>query len=1218
MNLLPLALLSPKKLLSIARENNARGDNDQAMRAVNTALKKLAQKSSSILGAAFDPEAAEAWLLKGHIHKELGQNDSATGAFLSAYELSATDVDALDFLTSELLKSGDESELARSVYLDYLSETHHSESHEQTKRSLRLLESLSAPDRGRPETINSTEKWNELIASRRNDLPWTFRHIGAIAMFFNDWWRAVLYLEQALLLDGNDCQTRQHLAYALFKEDRFDEAKQHLDHLVARQPTGGARLLRAHVHRALGDFAAAALDYRWVAESNLLIDEERWSYAEVCVNAGYLEEAAGQLNLIDMYDDPRWLLLSGMVDRCEHREDEALIKFARLVSYDQFCPQAVEQILSLLARYADVSQGLEVLEYLPDDYRYDLYWSVKGNVLLSLGRVEEALDAWKQIVYPGEELGKTIISVGQYYFADLYTRGKDLEIIRAVRRDLSSGMDSDNVAGIVVSALGRYIQKNLSVTSRPKKFLRDIDLIEDRFPGYADLEKLDLLRALVHISSCDYYKAAYALSTFAPASTGNDEIALQIARCAIHLGSSADCLEMLEHLDSENQRANRIRCALAALDGDWNTAAKYVSDLQPPGNYHEFKAAIFFQACRWTDLESLNGASPHVATYYRIAHLLRSGNPNSAFQIQSSIPADESTRDLSNWLFGWLRLQVAKDLRSKGDLARADENLIEALILWPESSGPASCLKSLDAHLMRALLLNGKGIGAFGGVLEAHAASRGPADPAFCHNLGLFYFCNAVRHANRDAFDLAIESWEKSIGYICVALSHQTYMTEWARRRLMSYGTYQVVDSAQIEKDVLQYYDATAKRWSEELANRSLPAEAAKVLDLPLAMRAELQAARVLSTLGGFSITPNSLDKISAGPIFISMMKYERSFALFLSQLKLKYADIPDSLPENSADAMLELIAKWAAEERDGAVDPLVKEHLEKLFSVMRIAAVREEEDNLESALRRLREVKYTFRSKPRGRARNESVFQPAFGIENLSQRNPAFARKGGAKQFRELAARYEVELLVALGGQDVASSDDRISVGIQNWSEAITLSADTGQYLWVVDKIRETARGRAYVLKNKGQFEEAIKLLEGVDELCGDDEVRSLLARLHAVEGVLAANSGEMHWAVTKLRQATLLNSQSIYAQENLAYALLFLAEEMRSEPILARMLLEEAITAIDICRSLDEHNEDYKKTHRVTTAKWNLMRIELGEITMNDLAPEDMLGLILLASAE
>jgi hypothetical protein len=108
------------------------------------------------------------------------------------------------------------------------------------------------------------------------------------------------------------------------------------------------------------------------------------------------------------------------------------------------------------------------------------------------------------------------------------------------------------------------------------------------------------------------------------------------------------------------------------------------------------------------------------------------------------------------------------------------------------------------------------------------------------------------------------------------------------------------------------------------------------------------------------------------------------------------------------------------------------------------------------------------------------------------------------------------------------------------------------------------------------------------------------------------------MHWAVTKLRQATLLNSQSIYAQENLAYALLFLAEEMRSEPILARMLLEEAITAIDICRSLDEHNEDYKKTHRVTTAKWNLMRIELGEITMNDLAPEDMLGLILLASAE
>jgi tetratricopeptide (TPR) repeat protein len=1216
MNLLPLSLLSPKRLLRVARKNNARGDNGHAILAVNTALEKLAQKSSSILGASFEREAGEAWLLKGRVHKELGQNDSATVAFLSAYELRATDVDALDFLTSELLKSGDQSEVARSVYLDYLSEVHHSERHEQTKRNLQLLESLSAPDWGRPETIDSTEKWNELIASRRNDLPWVFRHVGTIAMYFGDWWRAVSYLEQALLRDGNDCDTRQQLAYALFKEDRLDEAKEHLDHLVARQPRGASRLLRAHVHRAIGDPAAAALDYRWVAESKLLIDEERLSYAEVCINAGYFEEAARQLNLIGMSHDPRWLLLSGIVDRCEQREGEALIKFARLVSHDQFCPQAVAQILSLLAARAGVPQGLEVLEYLPEYYRDDLYWSVKGNVLLSLGRLEGALDAWKQVASPAEELYETINSVGQYYFADLYARGQDLEIIRALRRDLTSGMDSDNVAEIIVSALGRYIQKNLSVTSRPKKFLRDLDLIEHSFPGYPGLEKLDLLRALVHTSAGDYYKAAVAFSRFAPALTGNDEMALQVARCAIHLGSSADCLEALEYLDSEDQRANKIRCALAALDGDWDTAAKYVSALQPASNYHEFKAAIFFQAGRWADLESLNGASSHIATYYRMAHLLLSGKANSAFQVQSSIPADESTRNLSNWLFGWLRLQVAKDLRSEGNLVHADENLVDALILWPESSGPASCLKSLDAHLMSTLLLNEKAMEAFGGLLEAHAARRSPADAASCHNLGLFHFCNGVRHANRGAFDLAIESWEKSIGYISVALCDQTYMTDWARRRLMCYGTYQVVESAQIERDVLQYCDATFKKWSEELANRSMSAEAAKVLDLPLAMRAELQAARVLSTLGGFSVTPNSVDKISAGPIFISMMKYERPFASFLSQLRLKHADLPDSLPENPADALAELFARWEAEEREGAVDPLVKERLEKLCSVMRIASVREEEDNLESALRRLREAKSTLRSKPQGRARNESVFQPAFRTENLSKRNPAFARKGGAKQLRELAARYEVELLVALGAQNVASSDDRISIGIQNWSESITLSAETGQYLWVVDKIRETARGRAYVLKNKNQFEDAIKLLEGVDELCGDDDVRSLLAKLHAIEGVLAGNSGEMDRAVTKLRQATLLNSQSIYAQENLAGALLYRVEEVRfTDPNLARMMLEEALTAIDICRSLDEHNEEYKKTHEVIKAKWNFMRIELGEITMNDLPPEDVVGLILLA---
>jgi tetratricopeptide (TPR) repeat protein len=381
-------------------------------------------------------------------------------------------------------------------------------------------------------------------------------------------------------------------------------------------------------------------------------------------------------------------------------------------------------------------------------------------------------------------------------------------------------------------------------------------------------------------------------------------------------------------------------------------------------------------------------------------------------------------------------------------------------------------------------------------------------------------------------------------------------------------------------------------------------------------LRAELQGARLVSSLGGFYLTPHSPDKISAGPIFISMVDSERSFDTFLSQIRVKQLHLPASPEDDPLAAWLDLMAHLEAEERDGAVDVSVKERLEKLFSLMRFAAVLEEGGNLEAALSRLREVKSAYKAVIASRMRRRAEFQSAqYGV-SLSLRNPAFSRKRSTRRYRQLADKYEIELLTALGGQEIASPDDRLSSGIQYWCEAILLARDEEQYQQVREKIRETARGRAYVLKNKHQYEEAICLLEQVDELCGDEEVRTLLSRLCAIEGIRVCNEGDLESAIPSLRRAVYLNPYSLYAQRNLARVLIFLVDDIheRGGSARLRMLLEEAMDAIHACMYLDEGNEEYQQMEILTRAKLNFLRIESGEINMGDLSPVDMSGLLLL----
>jgi tetratricopeptide (TPR) repeat protein len=1224
MNLIPLFLLPPKILLSIAQKRNTGGKKREALRAVDKALNKLAARSSSPRNVAPDTssQVKKACLLKGHIHKDLGDYADAMRSFLWAYKLGGEDIGALEFLTSELLKAKDLSPLARSIYLDYLSGTNDAGNSGQARRNLKLLEALSAPDWGRPETFSLVESWNEEVASRRSDLAWPYRNLGTIALYFYDWEQGSQLLRKALALNRNDCVTLLNLSYALFREGQAYEAKEHLDRLIESHPGGGAFLLRAHVLRALGDYAGAALDYRRVAESDLFTDEERWAYAEVCINAGYFKEALRQLNILPDHYDPRWLLMSALVDRAEKRDGEALAKFHRVISSekssDELCSQAVAQILSLLGKNPEAQGALDALDDVPSYCEDDLYWTVRGNVLLGLGQIEEALDAWNQILYPSFELRHTVMSTARHYLAGLYNAGLDLEVIDAVRTGLISETASDEVAAeIIVSALSRHVLARLNGAHGSKKLLKAIDLVSGHLSSPSLLQRLDLLRGLVYVSLCKYQKALATFSSLPSAVMKNEEVALQMARCALHAGATDDCLKALEALRIGDPRAGGIRTALAALEGDWDAAARYLSDLRSLKDNNEFRAAIFFRAGWWADLERLNGSAGSVVNHYRIAHLLRSGNHEDALQVMSSIQESEPDRALSNRLIGWLRLQSAKDYKVAGERERAAEILTEVLPLWPDSDGPAAYLERLDADLMRVLLLVAGGREGVGGVLKARVANHAADDPTPCHNLALFYFVNGELHATRGDFEGAIGNWEKSIAYLCVPLSNQTYMTEWANRRLEVYESYSPVEAAaHIEEQLLRYYEATFKKWSEHLAGRAMPAQAARLSDLPLALRAELQGARMLTNLGGFSVTSRRAAVLCAGPMFISMMGWERSFALFLSRLKIKQAISVESNESDPLNALLDLMAQLEAEEKEGAVDISVKERVEKLFSVMRFAAVREAEGNLEAALQRLREVKGAYEPMTPAVGRHRVKSPRRRGDVNLTLHSPAFARDRSPKRFRELVAKYEVELLTALGEQEIASLDGRLASGIQYWREALALARDGEQHSRVVGSVQETALGRAYVLQDKRETAEAIRLLEEVDALCGGEELRALLSRLYAIEGVSVYNkSGDLEQAITNLRHAVSLNPHSLYAQGNLARVLSFQVDDLRDEdPAWALILLDEAMDAISACRDLDVDNEEYRRMEVLTKAKVNLLRIRAGEISMEELPPEDLVGLLLL----
>lgn len=1196
----PRFLLSCATLLRVAKSEYAHGGLEEALAAVDGALRKLEKRS--LITGALSPEMryqlGDAWLLKGHILARL-PNARPFHAFLTAHGFGRHDAGSLSFLAAELLTSKDLRPQAKLIYLDYLSQTHNTDGPARLGNNLELLQAISTPDFSSAETAERARVWNEQIISICGGLLWAHDHIGRIALAQNKWRRAIQAFDTACNLEPDNYAPRHMLAYALAQDGRLEDARKELDLLVRAGLRRNTLLLRAEVLRRLGDPAGAALDYQRADQIGSINTEQRLAFAEALVNAGRVSEAGNQLNLFSEQSDPRWLLLRALADEAEGGTDQALSKLCSIVCAPTLARQVARHIVRIAAGHPEAACALQSLRAVAKQYRDDAYWMVRGNALLRAGQTEGALKAWNRVTYPTPELLNAIGAAARYFSASLYNKEGDERII-ALSRVLPKSAISEELVEIITSALLRSLMEKLkSGRQSVAQSLKALHEFESWLPSQNVLPQITVMRGLLYSAGGEHQRAFRVLSSLPSGDIGRGEVMLQLAKCAMHLGKVGACAKAIEALSFEDSRTARLRCAWATSAAKWDLAVQYLRDAELAESELGIRAAILVQAGMSAELEKIriDGGGTQ---YYQALDELRRGNRTRAAEKLSSVAETDPMRGAATRLLGWIRLQDVKNYSATGETQQALKSLADAVDLWPEDDGPVSCFPDSEDGLILVRLVAGDRQ-RLSTVLQAQAAEAGLAEPVTGHNLGLFHLAEGSRCAQADDFENAIANWEQSIAYIGVALSDVAYMENWVRRRCAEYGIQLATDALMrdLQGKVIHRYEAEFTHWTECLKKRDREREADRVSDLGLYLRAELRGGELVRKAGGFKAADHRNGTICAGPAYVSLMGCQKAFAEFLAALKVKHYTIPDISEEADLFTLFKLLEEFEQEDSDDAVEPGVKEELQKLFSALRFAAALEREGRPEEALRRVRQLQpqcAMLSQKQTCDGTFREACQPS--RPNFTRCNPAFAGEDGAEGFRNIATEYEVALLTEVGKNEVASTSDRLWRGVQFWREAASLAERVKQRESVTREIREAALGRAKVLREKDREEEAIRLLEGIGDFCGDSELRGTLSSLYAGRGVEAGNAQRWDSSVKDLRRARELNPHSSYANSNLLTALrAWASETAESGPNQAIALLREAVNVGNECLRADPHNSQLRQVVAETRAELAMLNLKAGE---------------------
>jgi tetratricopeptide (TPR) repeat protein len=442
----------------------------------------------------------------------------------------------------------------------------------------------------------------------------------------------------------------------------------------------------------------------------------------------------------------------------------------------------------------------------------------------------------------------------------------------------------------------------------------------------------------------------------------------------------------------------------------------------------------------------------------------------------------------------------------------------------------------------------GEAIGAF-----EEARRRDPADSRLGHALFLACYHTARALGPRGLDGVGV--WERAIASWVALLNDERFWVAWRAGARNRYG---VEPSGSTLAEFRRQLEAGVGAVLESGLEQTAEPRRLKAL-----LRRELRAAEVLEAAGGFPLPGSGGTELLCGPLMIRLLRLERAFGDFLGL---------QATPRKRARG---LMARFLDPPRERAIDPGRIPLLRICFSGLGAARAWLDLGRPREALASLDDLACPLCREPRpsrGTPAAPAVAPPAVcaaTCPRFDELHPGYA--GLPDKATALAAdalTLAVDARLALAESAVAAGPPDLATVRECWREAVRLSSLAGREEEVRRGIVETALGRAATMARPGRFDEAVKLLDAAESVCGgpaDPRLLGRLAELLAARGIETANAdpSRVEEAVADLRRAVRHNPHFPHAIVNLGTALrMWAGDHVEAEA--AAELLEEAVQVL------------------------------------------------------
>lgn len=1198
MHLIPTSLLTTRRQLRRARRQRGAGDAAGAL----ATLEKLRQRLEQRRGRRPPPDIrqleADVDALTGEAYLDMGRSREAVLHLLLAHPNGVVDPESQLFLVTNLLRQGEH----RPKVLDVLE--HFIRSPPSVAREARVaaaiadLRRFSAPRLKRGADLARGRAWNGRLARARPDLAWPRVHLGRIEAFEKRWSSAAREMAAACVLNPADSKSRRLLAYTLYRTGDFAEALDHLDRLPAKTPAWADLLLRGHLLRALGRAAEAGATFERAGKMRALRPSDALAHAECLIRARRSREASLVLEAIEGRRAAKWELAAAAAAQESGRPDLALVRLAQIRHAEALRPQVSERILCALAQLQADRESLSILDSLPESARDDRFWTLRGNALLAVDDEDEALASWERVSRPWPAFERALGALTVAWLAGRFHAGSDGEVLAAAGRSAVRAAVPAMVVPLMAAAMTRQIAGEDLDARTARRHLATLDKVTSELPDFATSPQAGLLRGLLLAAAGEPLEASIHFRKLAAADGLAREGWLQLARCALLTGECDAAAAALEKVSNSEPRTIRLQAALSALAGDWESAslalARDPRHGESEGTSEGFLPALQYLAGRDAELAKLAG-DDGAARFYLAAARLRRGSDEATDCLSQKIEPVAEAPTRCRRLLAWAHFQTFRTRLAAGEENAAMTAIAAALDAWDGDEGPVDWLGGALDFVLPSLLAAGRRQ-IVRRLLDAQARREGPAQAPGCHRRGLFHLAEGGRAFREGEIAAAVEHWERAIGNLCAALANFTYLQGWVERRRSTYRTkIEAEDAVGVDPGVLQRLEGRLQSWSEAQEECGHASGAIRFADLAMSLRAERAAAQVLRDLGGFE-DPSSGQRISAGPTYLAQAGLSKPFGAWVAALEVKSSRLPDlGGASNPLDMLMRLAEAMKQTKAEGSVEAATKEKVEHLFSSLRLAVVLAGEGQLEHALARLRTPEpRCFPISGDRHCGNRLRFACGEDAAHFERCNPAFAAPGGRERFARAAAELEIAILMRLGEEAVASTEDRLKEGASWWREALEVASEIGTRESFEERIRELLRGRSKVLESRGALEDGIRLLEAGRRVADDSFLRGKLAGYYAARGIEAVNERKA-WAkgLADLRRAYKLNPNSTHTNLNLILALRGRAGDLveRGKITDARKLLHEALDRARGQLAADPHNTNLQQLSRELQLEVSMM---------------------------